>query len=477
MSATTTHRTVARKSPRPSRAPAPEPLLARVLEWVVFAPVLAALILVARHDWPTIRSESVELLAWVALAAGADLMPVPLRRNLVLSLSLPVLLAAGMVYPARLVGLIAFLGSMDPRELRREISLPHSLYNRSQVALSSMAASAVFHSMRGSSDLLPWVVPVTLAALVADAFVNFAMVGLAARVCDRMSFANFLYAVHGGVPAEFLAGYGCFGLLAVVFAIVFEHSGAWGLFVFFIPILLSRQMFVRGHRLQEALETVSNKDRAFRAVSSRIAEERRDERLNVAAGLHDDVLPPLYKVHLMGQVLRQDLANGQLFALEDDLPELLRATELASDSLRGLIRDLRSSPVGHGGLSETLRLLVESLKAETDAVFELDLQETGGSPLVQLLAYQVAREAIRNAVRHSGASRVSVRLAREGPSLRIAVEDDGRGFDLREVDRLRHFGLQLMRERVELVGGLFKVDSSLGTGTQVTIQLPAETGP
>jgi hypothetical protein len=43
--------------------------------------------------------------------------------------------------------------------------------------------------------------------------------------------------------------------------------------------------------------------------------ERRDERLSIAAGLHDDVMPPLFRVHLLGQVLRQELATGQLLAM------------------------------------------------------------------------------------------------------------------------------------------------------------------
>ena len=64
----------------------------------------------------------------------------------------------------------------------------------------------------------------------------------------------------------------------------------------------------------------------------------------MAAGLHDEVLPPLFKVHLMGQVLRQDLASGRLLALEEDLPALLGATENASDNMRELIRSLRIRP-------------------------------------------------------------------------------------------------------------------------------------
>lgn len=211
------------------------------------------------------------------------------------------------------------------------------------------------------------------------------------------------------------------------------------------------------------------------SLSARIADERRDERLTVAAGLHDEVLPPLYQVHLMGQVLRQDLASGRLLALEDDLPELLRATEYASQAMRVIIRNLRRSSIGAAGLAETLRLLARSLEAESGARIRLELEEVGGSPLVQLLAYQIAREALRNAVRHAQATDILVRLIREEGDMRLVVQDDGCGFSLDSVDGEHHFGLQLMRERVELAGGLMRVDSAPGQGTKIIARLPAET--
>jgi len=74
----------------------------------------------------------------------------------------------------------------------------------------------------------------------------------------------------------------------------------------------------------------------------------------VAADLHDEVLPPLYNVHLMGQVLRQDLAAGRLLDLESDIPSLLRAVDTANETVRGLIRGLRESPLGTAGFARTL---------------------------------------------------------------------------------------------------------------------------
>ncbi len=94
-----------------------------------------------------------------------------------------------------------------------------------------------------------------------------------------------------------------------------------------------------------------------------MARERKDERLALAGELHDEVLPSLFKVHLMGQVLKQDLAAGRLLELDDDLPELLLATDAAQRAIRDLLGDLRRSPLGAAGLVPTVRMLVDQLAA------------------------------------------------------------------------------------------------------------------
>jgi len=90
-----------------------------------------------------------------------------------------------------------------------------------------------------------------------------------------------------------------------------------------------------------------------------------------------------------------------------------------------------------------------------------------------LLAYQVAREAIRNALRHARASAVTILVVDTEGDLRITVEDDGIGFDPDSVDQQTHFGLALMRERIEIAGGVLYVDSRFGEGTRVIAKLPS----
>lgn len=142
--------------------------------------------------------------------------------------------------------------------------------------------------------------------------------------------------------------------------------------------------------------------------------------------------------------------------------------------MRVLIRDLKTSSLGSGGLAGTLRLLASQLDSESDARVQLNLDEVRGSPLVQLLAYQVGREALRNAVRHSGARNILIRLTEDHGELRLVVKDDGRGFLVRAVDRGSHFGLDLMRARAELAGGACYIASEPGHGTRVTIRLPSD---
>ena len=88
---------------------------------------------------------------------------------------------------------------------------------------------------------------------------------------------------------------------------------------------------------------------------------------------------------------------------------------------------------------------------------------------------QVAREALVNSSRYSSARRIQLSLRRQSASLaELRISDDGRGFDPDDVDKGKHFGLQLMTERVSAVGGKLSVSSSPGSGTTITAQIPLQ---
>ena len=110
--------------------------------------------------------------------------------------------------------------------------------------------------------------------------------------------------------------------------------------------------------------------------------------------------------------------------------------------------------------------LHNQLIARTDA--------RGYAMLPQLLAYQVIREALNNAVKHARATSIMVKIRSDGGGVQLSVEDDGVGFEKGLVDREAHFGLQLIAERVGAAGGKVLIDSVPGRGTTVVASIPDE---
>jgi signal transduction histidine kinase len=450
-----------------------EPMMARAFLWAVSALTLAVVapgaIRLAGNE-----THLIELCLWAAIVATVDLVPVRVWGRVSVSMSFPVTLAAGMIFPPAQAALIAFIGSFDPRELKGSVSLAKSIFNRSQVAASVMAGSAIFHMLGGAIFVWPYVVLPGLAALLVDAGINFVLVACAVALEDRIAPRGVLLKMFSASPWHYLAGYLLLGLLALPLAAAVAVGGVWALLLFLAPLGLAREMFLQTQHVLQATERIRQKDAALLGAAGEVARERKDERLALAGELHDEVLPFLFKVHLMGQVLKQDLAAGRLLELDDDLPELLLATDAAQRAIRDLLGDLRRSPLGASGLVPTLRMLVDQLAAAGSPPVTLEIDEFESTPLAQLLAYQVVREALHNAAKHAKASRIAVRLWRDDEMIRVSVSDDGSGFDWPRVDSNRHFGLQIMKERLEAAGGTMFVDSRFGAGTLVAASIPKD---
>jgi signal transduction histidine kinase len=129
-------------------------------------------------------------------------------------------------------------------------------------------------------------------------------------------------------------------------------------------------------------------------------------------------------------------------------------------------------------VSRTIRSVAEQLEHDGKPRIRLRLCELECGDRSALVLVQVAREALVNSSRYSGAELIEVELrdCRDGFA-ELTLRDDGRGFDKARVDTSRHFGLQLMRERVEAVGGRLLVESSPGTGTSVLAWIPLTDRP
>ncbi|MFI7701820.1 GAF domain-containing protein [Nonomuraea sp. NPDC049480] len=193
-----------------------------------------------------------------------------------------------------------------------------------------------------------------------------------------------------------------------------------------------------------------------------------EERNRVARELHDAVTQKLFSLRLSAQ------AAGTMLAKAPDMAavELERVQRLAGEALselRAVIVELRPAELDRHGLTETLRKHVRLLDRLHPSVVVFECAEL--PPLdsaVEVAVLRVAQEALHNALRHSGAERVLVRMEYQDGTLALTVSDDGSGFEQAES---RGLGLVSMRDRAESVGGVMTVESARGQGTTVRVEV------
>lgn len=418
-------------------------------------------------------TDPAELLVWGIAALLADLMVVRFDRGFTFSMSMPVTLAAAMTLGPAPAGLVAFLGCLDPIEIRGGSALSRALFNRAQVACATVFAGVVFQGLGVDLSDWPLVLVAALLALSADFLVNGVWTLLALWARHEAFPRRGLAGLFGSVPTKGGATYLLLGLYAPVIALAYSTVGGFGLTAAMVPLVLARGSLRDSEGLAHVAEKLSRKDQVIRESLGSVASERREERRALAGALHDEVLPAMFKVHLMGQVIRQDLASGRLLQLEDDVPELLRATEYAQSSMRKVVAGLRDSTLGPSGARSSLQAVADHLGTLGAPPFQIEARLGDVSDRALLVGFQIAREAMTNAAKHAKAASVDVRIWCEEDVLRVAVVDDGVGFDPRGGGPAGHFGLQLMRERVEALGGTLVFESRLGRGTAVLASIPA----
>jgi signal transduction histidine kinase len=415
-----------------------------------------------------------DLILWILVTAAVELVPVPVWRGLQISMGFPLLLAAGMLFAPAAAALVAFVGSFDPREFRREISLLRAMFNRAQVALAVLASSAVFHSLTTVSA--PWLVVLGSAILAAivDYVVNFPLVAGAVSLAYGERYIRALASMRIGRSAEFLVNYIGLGFVGTTLAKLYADPmiHLWSLPAVLVPLMVARQMFFRSRALEEAHKELQDREQVMRALSNRMAEERQDERAQIAAYLHDDLAQLLFRLSLQVDVAKRHLKSGDQELAESDL-EAIRATKnRTSELVRALIRDLHRSPLGRSGLGEALSSFTADVGEGSGVAFHTKFEPIALPPAFQLVVYHIAREAVMNALKHSGASNVWLEVYDEDNEVKLTIRDDGVGFDTEQPGPEGHFGLTMMRERAQVAGGRLTVVSAPDEGVELRVAFP-----
>ena len=214
-------------------------------------------------------------------------------------------------------------------------------------------------------------------------------------------------------------------------------------------------------------------------VKGRIRErldERHAERERIARDLHDTLLQGIQALLFRLQIWAAD--TGIASERREEIAAVVVQARAIVVEGRDRILALRSPASRCQDLFESLTQLGNTESAGQVARFEIT---ANGSrrllfPEVCQQLADIAREAVRNAHRHARASLVAVTIDYHNTSLRLRIADDGRGIDpqiLADGERRDHFGLVGMRERAAQLGARFSLESNDGTGTSITVIVPA----
>jgi len=215
-------------------------------------------------------------------------------------------------------------------------------------------------------------------------------------------------------------------------------------------------------------------DRVRREMRVRF-EERLAERTRVAQELHDTLLQDLLSASMQLHVAAEQLPNDSpakapLKKVQDLLARVI-------DEGRNAVRGLRGQDAASSDLQRAFAGMSDELDVAQDVAYHVVVEgrDRPLQPSIRDEVYRIGREAVVNAFRHSGASRIELALEYGSRGLRVLVRDDGRGID-KQVLRSGsdgHWGLAGMRERADRIGAGFRVWSRDGAGTEVELSVPA----
>ena len=225
------------------------------------------------------------------------------------------------------------------------------------------------------------------------------------------------------------------------------------------------------HRVQERTTELAQANAALRAMSLRLVEVQEQERRFLARELHDEA----------GQVLTglKMVVDQSLLDAPEPLRERLnQAVELINhliSRVRNLSLELRPQMLDDLGLIVALDWLFKRYTQQTNIRVNFQRTELASRlpPLLETAIFRIAQEALTNVARHARVSEVTVRLWVDRERVGLQVEDKGAGLDVEAALAARaSTGLSGMKERAELLGGEFTLDSKPGRGARLTVELP-----
>ena len=223
-------------------------------------------------------------------------------------------------------------------------------------------------------------------------------------------------------------------------------------------------------RINEALR---EREARIAELSGHLLQVQEDERKRISRELHDDTGQSLMVIRLYLGMLEQ-ATNSRI--ARNKIRETLNVVDRTIEGLRRMIARLSPLVLQELGLIAAIRKAAKDLAKSTGVKVRVAVSDDVGRlpGETEAAIYRVVQEALHNVAKHAHARNVNIHMAREADRVRLLVEDDGVGMERRSSSsRGKSFGLAGIKERVGMLGGEVRVQSSKGKGTRMEVIVPA----
>jgi len=229
---------------------------------------------------------------------------------------------------------------------------------------------------------------------------------------------------------------------------------------------------------EQAEQALRKTGKRLRELSRRFVEAQEEERRALARELHDRLGQTLSALNLNLTVMNGQLSEDSKQRLGSRLADSLHLIAEASSLVRNVMADLRPAALEDYGLEAALQSYINEYTSryEIKVLFEHASQLIPRlGHIVEITLLRIAQEAMTNVARHAQADQISLSLQREENIITMTIQDNGVGIpSLQEATHPSSHGLTFMRERIETVGGKFKIFSTPETGTRIEVTVPLE---
>jgi two-component system sensor histidine kinase DegS len=235
------------------------------------------------------------------------------------------------------------------------------------------------------------------------------------------------------------------------------------------------------NRIEEKEEEIPNSGKSGKSSASileMIVNAQEAERQKISRQMHDGPAQTLSNFIVQAEIVTRLLEINPAKAKEE-LNNIRTATMTSFQKVRDFIFELRPMMLDDLGMVPTIRKYIDSYKEQSGADITIIVggeQENRLEPYIEVMVFRALQELLDNAVSNNkeiiNKLKIKVQLNIEGNLVRLSVSDNGVGFDAQGVSDSSGFGLKLIKERVEMLGGTFDIDAASGQGCKVTFQIP-----